>query len=67
MKKALGIICILLSIACLSGVCLDIGYIVKHFFELIWWQLGLLFSLIPMVTILFAISITTGLDLIGFH
>ena len=65
MKRILGIICLLLSLTCLLGVCLDIAFIAHHLFKLIWWQLGILIFLIPTGIALTAIFIVEGCELLG--
>lgn len=65
MKRILGIICLLSSFTCLLGICLDIAFMVHHFFKLIWWQLGILIFLIPTGIFLFSIFMVEGCELLG--
>lgn len=65
MKRILGIICLLLAFTCLLGVCLDIAFIARHLFKLIWWQLGISIFIMPTGVILFAVFIVEGLELLG--
>ena len=65
MKRIVGFIYIFLSFNCLFGVCLDIAFMVHHFFKLIWWQLGILFFLIPAGALLFSIFMVEGCELLG--
>lgn len=65
MKRILGIICLLVALTCLLGVCLDGAFMVHHFSKLIWWQLGISIFIIPTGIILFSIFMVEGCELLG--